>query len=229
MHNIADDVMIIGKETLDSGNVALLLDIDNNITTTSTTYVSSMHEISGFSDYVLGRNGSRISYTNGKHGAVIDGIEWSVGGYDVVGNSFMNIIDSAGTREIYITNDSSKITSTIATAMTIFNKSEYTITTEDNSTVGWKYITEMQLDLNNGIAVQTKSGQTGSSISTGYADGLYFDTSASGQREMLVVGSLWGDLLTGASCVSVRYGVGIAWWYCLCRLSISGVGGELTA
>lgn len=225
IHNICNDVMVIGKESIDENNTALILDIVNNISTTATTYVSSMHEISGYSDKLLGRNGSIGSNTNGRHGAVIDGIEWAVGGYEAYGNTFMSIVDATGKREVYITNDASKITPTIATAKTTYKKSSLTIqpTTLNN----WNYITEEQLDLENNIAVPTKAGQSGSGSAVGYADGIYVDGASSGEREFLALGYLGGGAFAGVSCVLASTVVGNAWWHILSRPSICGLGGEL--
>lgn len=225
MHNICDNVMVIGKEEIDSSNTALILDIDNAITTTSTTYVSTMHEISGYSDRILGRNGSVGSNTNCRHGAVLDGIEFMVGGYEVYGNTMMNISDDAGTRELYITNDSSKISNNVATVKSKFNKAKYSIQMTNKN--AWNYITEEQLDLENGILVPTKGGQSGSGSAVGYADGCYIDSSSSGEREFLCFGSLGLGAVAGVSCVHANFGVGAAGWSFLARPSICGLGGEL--
>lgn len=225
MNNLADDVEIIGKEVIDSSNTALILDCDP-FTTTSTTYVSTMHEHSGYSDYVLGRNGSRISNTNGKHGAVIDGIECFVGGYEVPANAFMDIVDGL-TRDIYVTNDATKLTTNVTTAKSTYKKVANQITTTANN--AWKYITEEKMDLVNGVSYSTKSGQTGSGSATGYADGYYADTGTSGQREFLLLGSLSSGANAGVSILGGSLGLGNANWYVLARLSINAVGGELAA
>lgn len=225
MHNLANDVEIIGKEVIDSSHTALILDCEP-FTTTSTTYVSTMHEHSGYSDYVLGRNGSRTSNTNGRHGAVIDGIECFVGGYEVPANGFMDIVDGL-TRDIYLTNDATKLTTNITTAKSTYNKVNGQITTTANN--AWKYITEKQLDLENGISYPTKSGESGSGSGTGYADGYYADTGTSGQREFLLLGGLYNGANAGASILLGRDGLGGAGWTVLARLSINAVGGELAA
>lgn len=225
MHNLANDVEIIGKEAVGSSNTALILDCEP-FTTTNTTYVSTMHEHSGYSDYVLGRNGSRTSNTNGRHGAVIDGIECFVGGYEVPANAFMDIVDGL-TRDIYVTNDATKLTTNITTAKSTYKKVANQITTTANNT--WKYITEEKMDLENGVSYPTKAGQTGSGTATGYADGYYADTGTSGQREFLLLGYLHTGALAGVSCLHGYYGLGTAYWCLLARLSINGVGGELSA
>ena len=224
VHNIAYDVEVIGKETVDSSNTALILD-HPKFNTTTTTYVTTMHERSGYSDKILGRTGSVGSNTNGKHGMVLDGIEIMVGGYEVTGNAFLNIVDAAGTRELYYTNDSSKLTTNITNAMATYKKATSKMKTE--SLNGWKSITKMEFDTKNGIALQTECGKSGSGTSVGYADSVYFDTATSGQRELLWLGPLHTATSAGLSCASAYITVSISNWYILARLSINGVGGEL--
>lgn len=225
MHNLANDVEIIGKTIIDSSYTALDLDCDP-FTTTSTTYVSTMHEHSGYSDYVLGRNGSRGSNTNGKHGAVIDGIECFVGGYEVPANAFMDIVDGL-TRNIYITNDGDELTTNVATAKSTYNQVNGQITTTANN--AWKYITAESMDLNNGISYPTAAGASGSGSATGYADGYFADTGTSGQREFLLLGALHSGTNAGVSVLGGNGGLGTANWHILARLSINAVGGELSA
>ena len=224
MHNIVYDARVIGKEVVDANNTALILDHEE-FTTTATSYVSTMHERSGFSDLVLGRTGSPISNTNGKHGFVFDGEELAVGGYEVLGNAFMDIVNANGDREIYWTNDASEITATVATAKANYKHSDIVVR---NATLAGNYITEMGFDAKNGLAVPTNAGQSGASDSTGYADRLYFDTATSGQREFLLLGHLANGTTAGLSCLFAYYGLSSANWYILARLSINGVGGELS-
>lgn len=225
LHNIVNDVRVIAKEIVDDSHTALILD-HAPFTTTETTFVSTMHEVSGFSDYVLGDYGSPVSNTNGKHGMVFDGIEIAVGGYEVAGNAIMNIADSTGKREIYVTNDVSKLSATYSTIQSTYNKSNLAI--QPTTLNGWNYITQMEADLTNGIFVPTECGQSGSGSSVGFADGCYIDSGTSGQREFLWLGRLPNGASAGLSCVSADVGMANANWSILARLSINGVGGELT-
>ena len=108
----------------------------------------------------------------------------------------MDIVDSTGKREIYFTNDVTKLTSTVATAKTTYTKSDLSI--QPASKNGWKYITEYGFDTTNGLAVPTKAGQSGSGTSVGYADGLYVDNGSSGQREFLWLGGLYNGVVLGS-------------------------------
>ena len=224
MHNLANNVQIIGKEVIDSSRTALILD-HANFTTTATTYVSSMHERSGFSDRILGRNGSVGSNTNGKHGFVFNGVEMMVGGYEVAGNAIMNIADSTGKREVYVTNDSTKLSGTYSTITSRYTKSDLAI--QPTNLNAWNYITEYGFDLTNGLAVPTQAGQSGSGSGVGYADGLYVDSGTSGQREFLWLGDLSSGASAGLSFLLANNGITNGYWIILARLSINGVGGEL--
>lgn len=231
----ADNVKIIKKVALDDSNTALYLDTNTPFNTANTSsgavLCSAMHWRSGFSDDILGRDGcpceTKSELTNGKFPIVIQGIECMVGGYETYGNAFMDIADATGKREVYIQNDASQLTTDIATARSTYKKSPYAIQpTKLNS---WNYITRIDFDLENGAFVQTNVGQDGSSTTTGFADGVYVDNASSGQREFLGFGDLWHGSSAGLSCLYAFYGVGNAYWYFLARLSINGVGGELTA
>ena len=225
LHNIAYDVKVIGKEVIDSGHTALILD-HAPFTTTSTTWVSTMHERSGFSDYIKGRTGSVGSNTNGKHGFVLDGIELAVGGYEVAGNAFMDIINDSSDREVYYTNDASKLTSTVATAKSTYKKSDMVIRPQNFN--AWNYITEYGFNTEDGLAVPTKSGQSGSGSGVGYADGFHPGDGKSGQREFLLLGNLLNGTNAGLSYVYGSNSLGSGYWSFLARLSINGVGGELS-
>ena len=224
MHNLAYNVKVIGKEVIDSSHTALILD-HTPITTTSTTYVSTMHERSGFSDYILGRTGSIGSNTNCKHGFVYNGIEISVGGYEVAGNAIANIKDSTGTREVYFTNDVTKLTTNFTTIQSNFTKSNFEMVPTRFNT--WNYITEYGFDQEYGIAVPTETGVSGAGSNVGYADGFYVDAATSGQRELLWLGHMSNGTLAGLSCLYANNSLSNAVWSILARLSINGVGGEL--
>lgn len=231
----ADNVKIIKKVALDDSNTALYLDTNTPFNTANTSsgavFCSAMHWRSGFSDDILGRDGcpceTKSELTNGKFPIVIQGIECMVGGYETYGNAFMDIVDATGKREVYIQNDASLLTTNMTTAKSTYKKSPYSI--QPQKLNSWNYITRIDFDLENGAFVQTNVGQDGSSTTTGFADGVYVDNASSGQREFLGFGYLWVGSSAGLSCLAAHYGVGYASWGVLARLSINGVGGELTA
>ena len=137
----------------------------------------------------------------------------------------MDIVDSTGKREVYITNDSSKLTTNVTTAKANYKKASLAI--QPTKLDSWNYITEYGFDTKLGLAVPTKAGLTGSGTSVGYADGLYVDGASSGQKEFLLLGALNTTTTAGLSCVTGSYVLTNASWHFLARLSINGVGGEL--
>jgi len=224
IHNILDDVQVIGKEVIDENNTALILDCDP-VTITENALVSTMHECSGFSDRILGNTGSVISNTNGRHGAVLCGTELMVGGYEVMGNAIADIIDSNFTRDIYITNDGSKLVTTAATIKTTYEKSEFQF---KPVAATWKYITSMIYDLIKGLPVFNSSGESGSGSATGYCDATTCDNGTSGQRELLRGGSLHYGGNAGLWCLVLFPTLSSAFWNYLSRPSVNAVGGELS-
>ena len=224
MHNLAEDVRVIGKEAYDDTHTAIILDA--TFTTTATTWISSFHWRSGFSDEVKGRNGCPCEtvgeLTNGRFPIVLQGIEFAVGGYEVMANAVMNIIDSAGTREVYVTNDASLLTTNITTIKEKYKKLAENI--QPTKLNQWNYITHMQADFDNGMITVAKAGATNSGTASGFADGLYVDGASSGQREFLLFANLWNGATAGLFCLDASDDLGDTYWYILSRLSLNGVG-----
>lgn len=223
-HSKAESAKIKAIEEYDENNQAIYVDVDKAFDTTKTTYISTFHWRSGFSDLILGRDGcpclDSSGLTNGKFPVVFQGIECFVGIYETISNAIADIVDSAGTRDIYITNDSSALTSTISDI-----KAKYQILDNQISVTklnNWNYITAVSVDTENGAIIPTASGQSGSSSSTGYADAVYVDSGASGQRELLAFGSLGSTSDGGVSCLYCHFGLGLSRWTVGGRLSING-------
>lgn len=220
MHNKAEEVEVISKTIVDDSHVAINVDSPTSFNTTTTTYLSTMHWKSGFSDNVLGRDGSIGDLTSGKYPMVLQGIELAVGGYEVAGNAFMDIVSSTGKRDIYVTNDNSKIVTSVVNAKATYNKSKNS--TQPTTLSIWNYITKMALDEENGMFNVIEGGNSGSGSATGFCDGLYVDSGTSGQREFLLLGLLGATAFSGLSCVSANNSLSGAYWAFLARLSISG-------
>ena len=237
IHKYANDVTILRKEPLDDNNVAIYLDVTEPFdtmpvnlsdTVSSDIYLFSMHWNSGYSDNILDRCGcpcdDKSGLTSGRYPMVWQGIELMVGGYETFANAFMDIVNLT-TRDVYLTNDATKLTVNDATAKATYRKLPYQMTVSKNSQ--WNYVTEIKLDLENGAFVQTQSGQDGSSSATGFGDAIYFDSSTSGTREFLSLGSLYSGSDAGLACCPGSSWLDSANWNVLARLSINAVGGEL--
>lgn len=220
MHNKAEEVEVISKTTVDDSHIAINVDSPTSFNTTTTTYLSTMHWKSGFSDKVLGRDGSIGDLTSGKYPMILQGIELAVGGYEVAGNAFMDIVSSTGKRDIYVTNDNSKIVTNVTNAKATYNKSKNS--SQPTTLSAWNYITKMTLDEENGMFNVIECGNSGSGSATGFCDGFYVDSGTSGQREFLLLGNLGYTAVGGLSCVLAGNSLSSANWAVLARLSISG-------
>lgn len=224
-HNIARNVKILSIEDIDDSNSSLNLDLAEPITTTTTCRVTTMHYLSGYSDEILGRDGSLgTDPKSTKHPIVISGIECAVGGYEIPCNAMMNILNASGDREVYITYDATKLSTNTQTIMNTWKKSGMTIKTSKVN--NWQYITKMGIDTELGCVLPLAAGESGSGSSTGFGDGLYCDNAATGQREFLLLGPLGYGSICGLSCLSAAYGFSNAGWYFLARISIMAVRGE---
>lgn len=224
-HNIARNVKILSIEDIDDSNSALNLDLAEPITTTTTCRVTTMHYLSGYSDEILGRDGSLgTDPKSTKHPIVISGIECAVGGYEIPCNAMMNILNASGDREVYITHDATKLSTNTQTIMNTWKKSGMTIKTSKVN--NWQYITKMGIDTELGCVLPLAAGESGSGSSTGFGDGLYCDNAATGQREFLLLGRLGHGSLGGLSCLGAADGFSYAGWACLARISIMAVRGE---
>lgn len=225
-YNLCDSAKIIDIVNVDENNKALVLDITDSITTTATTWVSTIHWESGFSDEILGRDGclcqTKSQISSMLYPSVIQGIELMVGGYEVPGNTFMDIVDGL-TRDVYVCTDSTKLTTNVTTAKETYVKLAKQMTVERNDE--WNYGTEIFIDTENGMNIITKAGASGSGTNTGFCDGIYFDTAETGQREFLLLGIwVWG--FCGAFCALCSSRLGHTWWGILARLSLSVFRGE---
>lgn len=223
-HNKAESATITAIESYDENNKAIYVDVDTAFNTTTTTYISTFHWRSGFSDLILGRDGcpclDSSGLTNGKFPVIFQGIECFVGIYETISNAIADIVDSSGTRDIYITNDSSILTSSISAIKDKYQRLDNQISVTKLNT--GNYITAVSVDAENGAVIPTASGQSGSSSSTGYADAIYVDNGIFDQREILAFGYLKYTSTCGISCVNCVAGLGYSYWITGCRLSING-------
>ena len=226
-YNLCDSAKILDIVNVDENNKALVLGITDTITTTATTWVSTIHWKSGFSDEILGKDGcpcqTKSQISSILYPSVIQGIELMAGGYEVPGNTFMDIVDGL-TRDVYVCTDSTKLTTNVTTAKETYVKLAKQMTVERNSE--WNYGTEIFIDTENGMNIITKAGASGSGTNTGFCDGIYFDAATSGQREFRLLGCLWFGSATGAFCSYCSSRLGSTWWDVLARLSLNVFRGE---
>lgn len=225
MHNSAYDVKILKIEPVDDTNSAVYVDAEP-FDTTLTTCISTMPWRTGSTDSVLGSDGSPFSNTDNRNPFKIQGIETGYGAYEVLSNVFMDIVtDEDGTpkRDVYICMDASLLTTDMNAAKTRYKKVAAQVTYTAES---WKYISKCFVDPALGIMVptETKAGST-----TGFCNGLYTDSSTSGQREWLSLGYLGHGTIYGLWFLYAGSGVGFASWCIVSGVSPNGTRGEWQA
>lgn len=226
IHNKAYSVKVVKTEDVDESNTAVYVDAPEPFDTTLTTWISSMPWHSGATDEVAGSDGSPNSNTSGKDPYKIQGIETCIGAYEVLGNVVMDIVTGADgnpARDVYVCEDASTLTSDITTVRANYKKAIAQVVYTNAS---WQYITEETTDPNLGIMIPTK---VGGGTSTGFADGVYTDTSASGQREWLSLGGLDYGGLAGLWILLANGGLADTSWYIVSGVSPNGTRGEWQA
>lgn len=225
MHNLAYDVEVLKIEAVDDTNSAVYVDAEP-FDTTLTTCISTMPWRTGSTDSVLGSDGSPFSNTDNRNPFKIQGIETGYGAYEVLSNIFMDIVtDEDGTpkRDVYICMDASLLTTNMTDAKTRYKKVAAQVA---YTAASWKYISKCFVDPALGIMIptETKAGST-----TGFCNGLYTDSSTSGQREWLSLGPLNFGSLCGLWILDAGGGVGNADWYIVSGVSPNGTRGEWQA
>lgn len=226
IHNKAYSVKVVKTEDVDESNTAVYVDAPEPFDTTLTTWISSMLWRSGVTDEVAGSDGSPNSNTSGKYPYKIQGIETCIGAYEVLGNVVMDIVtgvDGNPARDVYVCEDASTLTSDITTIRESYKKA---IAQVAYTNASWEYITGETTDPNLGIMIPTK---VGGGTSTGFADGVYTDTSASGQREWLSLGGLGNGGAAGLWLLNANDGLTFTYWNIVSGVSPNGTRGEWQA
>lgn len=190
-----------------------------------TTYLSTFHWRTGMTDGVKGNDGSPKNCTNGKYPAKLQGIEYMVGGYEVLADVILSLyMDSAEKYwyEPYTVNTKQKQGTAI--------NGDYKavgVRCEQPATDNWCYIGKM--GFNNGVYFPEQTGGKAGSTN-GCKDAFYQNGKLTGTREMLAFGSLaTGVGLAGLSCLAGFHGLSSAPWTFLARLSANGNRGEWVA
>lgn len=189
---------------------------------TGTTYISTWHWQSGSCDSVLGNDGSPTDYKSGKYPARLQGIEYMVGGYEVLADVIMNLAkeaDGTYTYRPYIVARSAQQ----ATSLTS-NYRAAALSCQQPASDKWAYIKHM--GFGNGVFYPRVTDGNASS-STYTRDAIYMNANVTGTREMLVFGALnHGSGFAGLSCLNGSSSLGDSNWHYLARLSSTGNRGE---
>ena len=221
----ADGRTVLGKESYDSSNTLIRLSGDA-MTTTTATYATTWMWQTGANDDILGNDGSCTNNTDATCPATLQGIEFSVGGYEVFGDVILFESADGLTYEPYVCSNTAK------------QKADATISTDGYKAAGltsakyssakWAYINKQNF---NGEIFFGETSESATSA-TYTKDAFHKEASAtkSVHREWLAFGTLsHGSGDGGLSCLYGGIGLGVACWALLARLSPNGNRGELTA
>ena len=216
MHAYADDVRVLSKEVQEDGNYRIYLDCNPFVTTLPSgadeskvnVYITSMHAHAGWTDEVKGNyDGSPISNTDGKHPFRLCGLEYSVGGYEVVSDVVMNI-NSGYTTDVYRCERWATRKTTLSDIQDNYTKvGTIPVNGADNSDfwIGDYGITD-------GCWYPSSIG---SSDSLGVGDMVYRGSTNTGLREFLIGGGLGSWSRAGLCCLDCGGWLGTAWWHSL--------------
>ena len=220
----------IQEVTID-GNTYAAVNVDcaafdtvaNGASTTGTTYISTWHWRNGTCDNVLGNDGSPDSPDSGKYPAMIQGIEYSVGGYEVYADVIMNLYKDSNNvywYEPYLVNRSAQQSTGITS-----NYKATGLKCQQPDASNWLYIKKEGYAKGVYFPVLV-----GGSSSTYHRDGFYMQATSTGTREWLALGYLnRGADIGGLSSLGGNGDLSYAGWYILARLSPNGNRGEWAA
>lgn len=215
VHQYADEAKILKIEPIDDMTSAVYLDCDAfdtmpvalSDTLNAPITLSTMHWHSGTTDAVIGHHdGSPGSNTDSKHPYRVQGIEYAVGGYEVLSDAVLAFDDSNG-KDVYVCPADVAHAKIDAEILANYKK-------VGSFPAGDFWIGDIGFDPETCV---TWPATQGSGDKTGVGDRVYGGGNASKNalREYLQGGSLWYGSSAGASCVNCGGGLGGGGWHCL--------------
>lgn len=189
-----------------------------------TTIVSSYHWPTGSCDGVLGNDGSPGSNTNSKRPRKLQGIEFTVGGYEVYSDVILNIEKNEDNHSVYVPYVTNRSANQATSITANYKKGDPSPVCP--ASASWRYIKRRKYK--DGVFMPS---DVGGSSSTYNRDAFYMNADGTtGTREWLAFGSLSTGLgLGGLSCLFGHAAPSSAGWSLLGRLSPNGNRGEWTA
>lgn len=197
--------------------------VANGNDTAGTTFISTFHWHNGSCDNILGSDGSPDTPGNGRYAARLQGIEYMVGGYEVMADVILNLyqdVDNYYYEPNLVNRSANQATSITA------NYTATGLKSLQPASAQWTYIRKLMFAM--GIFFGTDT--TGGSSSTFTRDAFYKNAETVGTREWLAFGGLgYGSGGGGLFCLGGTGSLGYANWGILARLSPNGNRGEWAA
>nr|DAI02580.1 MAG TPA: hypothetical protein [Caudoviricetes sp.] len=212
VHQYADEAKILKIEPIDDMTSAVYLDCDAfdtmpvalSDTLNAHITLSTMHWHSGTTDAVIGHHdGSPGSNTDSKHPYRVQGIEYAVGGYEVLSDAVLAFDDSNG-KDVYVCPADVAHAKIDAEILANYKK-------VGSFPAGDFWIGDIGFDPETCV---TWPATQGSGDKTGVGDRVYGGGNASKNalREYLQGGPLWNGSNAGASSVTCGGGLGGGGW-----------------
>ena len=179
-------------------------------TTAGSTYLSTDPYWSGWNDDVLGTDGSKYNYTNGKEPGMLQKIEFMNGSYLIISDELWQwSTDENGDYnfDCFVCEDQSKVSGTAITEN--YKKlTALTMVIPKGTTGKWTYIEDTAIS-----DVEWPLGIDASGSGVGCKAGFSCYPAASGVRAGWCWGGLSGGGIAGLACRSSGGSVGDAGWY----------------
>ena len=192
----------------------------NGDATNGTTIVSTHHWVAGSCDNVLGNDGSPVNAGNGIFPAMMQGIEYAVGGYEVYADVIQKVAGGYYV-PVYARKAADQATSITA------NMHESSVKCAQPSSDVWRYVLSHGFD--GEIFYPNATSGTASDCTK---DGFYEKGTGTttGNFEWLAFGSLFhGSGVAGLSCLYGGNTLSTGLWLFIARLSCNGNRGTLAA
>ena len=178
-------------------------------TTAGSTYLSTDPYWSGWNDDVLGTDGSKYNYTNGKEPGMLQKIEFMNGSYLIISDElwqWSNDENGDYNFDCFVCEDQSKVSGTAITEN--YKKlTALTMVIPKGTTGKWTYIEDTAIS-----DVEWPLGIDASGSGVGCKAGFYCGPAASGVRAGWCWGGLYNGGIAGLACRGSDVSVGAASW-----------------
>ena len=179
------------------------------------TYISSVPYASGWNDGVLGYDGSRINYTNGKEPGLIQRTEFQNGAYLILSDELWQWeteADGSYSLNCYTCHDQSKVTTDGSISSNYEKQTDLTLVFAKDYGDKWTYIEDIAIGADPGILWPAKVS-TAAGSGTGVKAGCYIQPRSSGVRAGWCCCSLDNIGFAGLAARYSYIGTGNSYWY----------------
>lgn len=215
-YSIADTVKITKIEDVEiDGTTYSAVYVDTSATfdtVANETMISTDPYHSGWNDEVLGNDGSKYNYTNGKEPGLLQKVEFMNGSYMIVSDQLWQWSQDENENylfDCYVCHDQSKVSGTAITNDYV-KQDDLTMLIPAGTSSGWKYIEDTAISEDSSVEWPLGINAGGSGV--GCKAGFFCSPAASGVCAAWCFGTLNNGGIAGVACRSSYYSVGHAYW-----------------